>query len=100
MLTEKQHTYLKLHFQEDYSLSEMAEQFSISRQAVNDHIKRAIDQLETYESQLLLIKKYHQRIEHMRKFDELLKQWIPTSVEHAQLQKELAAILTQMENEE
>ncbi|TXK77507.1 putative DNA-binding protein [Paenibacillus sp. N3.4] len=62
MLTEKQQTFLRLYFHDDYSLGEIAENFEISRQAVYEHIKRAEQMLEDYESKLHLLHKHEQRL--------------------------------------
>ena len=46
LLTEKQQTFLKYYFHDDFSLGEIAAEFEISRQAVYEHIKRAEQVLE------------------------------------------------------
>ncbi|MCG7407528.1 putative DNA-binding protein [Paenibacillus sp. ACRRX] len=61
LLTEKQQTFLKCYFQDDFSLGEIAAEFGISRQAVYEHIKRAEQTLETYESKLQLLVKFEAR---------------------------------------
>ena len=48
LLTDKQRECFDLHFNEDLSLSEIAEQLSISRQAVWDNIRRAELSLSEY----------------------------------------------------
>lgn len=55
LLTEKQRNYFQLYFHENYSLGEIAEEFSVSRQAVYEHIKRAELSLEDYENKLKLL---------------------------------------------
>lgn len=55
LLTEKQRTFLKYYFHDDFSLGEIAAEFGISRQAVYEHIKRAEQVLESYESKLGLL---------------------------------------------
>jgi predicted DNA-binding protein YlxM (UPF0122 family) len=55
LLTEKQRRFVELHYVEDWSLGEIAEHCGISRQAVHDHLKRAVDQLEQYEAVLGLV---------------------------------------------
>ncbi|MFD0671775.1 YlxM family DNA-binding protein [Cohnella sp. GCM10027633] len=60
LLTEKQQTFLKCYFQDDYSLGEIAADFDISRQAVYEHLKRAEQALEDYESKLGLAARHDQ----------------------------------------
>lgn len=52
LLTEKQQTFLKCYFHDDYSLGEIAAEFDISRQAVYEHLKRAEQVLESCEEKL------------------------------------------------
>lgn len=61
LLTEKQQTFLRYYFLDDFSLGEIAAEFEISRQAVYEHIKRAEGMLETYEEKLGLLKKHEAR---------------------------------------
>jgi len=61
LLTDKQRTFLKYYFLDDYSLGEIAAESGISRQAVYEHIKRAEQMLESYESKLSLLAK-HERL--------------------------------------
>ncbi len=58
LLTEKQRTFLKYYFHDDYSLGEIAAEFEISRQAVYEHVKRAEQALESYEQKLGLLRKH------------------------------------------
>jgi len=41
LLPEKQNLFLKAYYEDDCSLSEIAEQYGISRQGVHDGIKKA-----------------------------------------------------------
>lgn len=61
LLTEKQRNYLELYYLEDYALSEIAETYQVSRQAVYDNIKRTDELLEEYETKLQLFKKFKER---------------------------------------
>lgn len=61
LLTEKQRNYLELYYLQDYALSEIAETFHVSRQAVYDNIKRTDELLEVYETKLQLFKKFKER---------------------------------------
>lgn len=58
LLTEKQQTFLKCYFQDDFSLGEIAADFEISRQAVYEHLKRAGQILESYEEKLGLASRH------------------------------------------
>lgn len=61
LLTDKQNEVLELYYGEDLSLSEIAEDLQISKAAVNDILKRSINQLKSYEDKLGLLKKYESR---------------------------------------
>lgn len=52
LLTQRQRTLLSLAVDEDLSLAEIAEQAGISRQGVQDAIKRAESQLYAFEAAL------------------------------------------------
>lgn len=54
LLTEKQRDMLELYYNDDLSLSEIAEHYEISRQGVHDSIKRGEETLEEYEKILCL----------------------------------------------
>ena len=64
LLTEKQADILSLYYEEDLSLSEITDHYSVTRQAVLDSIKRAVRQLKHYEEKLALVAKVnkHQEI--------------------------------------
>ena len=49
LITEKQNEWLRLHYDEDISLGEIAELYSVSRQAVLDGIKRGERSLVEFE---------------------------------------------------
>jgi len=58
LLTEKQREVIRLYHCEDFSLSEIGEKYSISRQGVHDTLKKAEKALLSYEDKLNLVKKY------------------------------------------
>jgi len=69
MLTKKQHDFLVYYYEEDLSLSEIAENEGITRQGVRDSIKRAESQLFDMENRLGLA----QRFNEMKKgIDEII----------------------------
>ena len=57
LLTEKQYQYIDYYYNEDLSLSEIAENENITRQAVRDLIKKGERKLFEYEEKLLFMKK-------------------------------------------
>ncbi|MGG4127883.1 putative DNA-binding protein [Paenibacillus illinoisensis] len=73
LLTEKQQTFLKYYFHDDFSLGEIAAEFEISRQAVYEHIKRAEQVLENYESKLGLLEKHERRSRNLEELQNVLE---------------------------
>lgn len=61
LLTDKQRNYLERYYLLDESLSEIAETFNVSRQAVYDNIRRTDELLEDYETRLGLYEKFEER---------------------------------------
>lgn len=71
LLTEKQQTFLRYYFHDNYSLGEIAGEFEISRQAVYEHIKRAEHMLEEYETKLRLLRKHGEREQLLNRLREV-----------------------------
>ena len=65
MLTEKQRDFLEYYYNDDLSLSEIAENEGITRQGVRDAIKRAEAQLIDMENRLELAKRFEEMREGM-----------------------------------
>lgn len=63
LLTDKQRSYMHLYYLDDLSLGEIAEEYTISRQAVYDNIRRTEAMLEEYEDKLSLFTKFAKRQE-------------------------------------
>nr|WP_218925252.1 MULTISPECIES: sigma factor-like helix-turn-helix DNA-binding protein [unclassified Gemella] len=61
LLSDKQREYLKNYYFEDLSLTEMAEIYGVSKQAISTNIKRSLADLEDYEKKLSLIESSNQR---------------------------------------
>ena len=57
LLTEKQYEYIDYYYNNDLSLSEIAENDNITRQAVRDIIKKGERKLFEYEEKLLFMRK-------------------------------------------
>lgn len=70
LLTDKQKQYLSLYYEEDLSLSEIAEDLSVSKNAVFDNIKRSVMSLENYESKLHILENHRKRLNLINKIEE------------------------------
>ena len=58
LLTPKQKEIMKMYYDDDYTLTEIAEDMDISRQAVFDAAKNAEKSLRSYEDKLGLLRKF------------------------------------------
>lgn|SRR5690625_3542700 len=71
LLTDKQRQYVSQYYDEDYSLSEIADKSNVSRQSVYDTIKRTEQILESYEQKLQLYAKFQQRNELLEQIEQI-----------------------------
>ena len=60
LLSDKQREIFDCYYNEDFSLSEVGENFGITRQGVRDFVKRTEQQLIDYEAKLGLYRKTEQ----------------------------------------
>ena len=74
LLTARQRECYELHFNEDLSLSEIAEQCGITRQGAWDNIRRASDTMEKLEEKTGLIQRTLEADRHLRYLEKLLNQ--------------------------
>lgn len=58
LLSERQYNVLDMYYNQDLSLSEIADEIMISRQGVRDLIKRGEKQLAEFEDKLGLVKRF------------------------------------------
>ena len=72
LLTEKQKTIFEMYYQNDLSLSEIGEELSISRQAVNDQLKRTEKILAEYENKLGLLARFLEQKEALKEITQLV----------------------------
>lgn len=63
LLTDKQLEMMELYYNDDFSLSEIGEQFGISRQGVHDSIKRSEQALDEFEEKLGILKARQEEID-------------------------------------
>ena len=74
LLTEKQRECFDLHYNEDLSLSEIAEQLGISRQGVWDNIRRAESAMQEIESKTGIIGRMEENRKTLEKLKEQVKE--------------------------
>lgn len=69
LLTDRSRLLLDLHYSEDMTLSEIADNEGISRQAVHDSIRRGASQLLRFEEKLGLVARFN---EHKRAISDAI----------------------------
>ena len=69
MLTQKQHDFLVYYYDEDLSLSEIAENEGITRQGVRDVIVRAEAYMTEIEDKTGLVRRFMQRTPHLERIE-------------------------------
>lgn len=76
LLTNKQQSYFVDYYQDNLSLSEMADNYGISRNAIHRQIKKITELLDFYESKLCIISKNNQIMDLINetKNDKLIKE--------------------------
>jgi uncharacterized protein len=72
LLTDKQREYFDLHYNEDLSLSEIADEAGISRQGVWDIIRRAEDAMADMEEKTGLIRRFTEQAEIVAEIEDEL----------------------------
>ena len=65
LLTEKQLDIMQLYYDDDLSLSEIGEQYGISRQGVHDSIKHSEAALDEFEGKLMILASRQQEIDSL-----------------------------------
>ena len=94
LLTEKQNQILNDYYNNDLSLSEIAENEEITRQAVRDIIKKGEKKLFEYEEKLLFMKR---TIETNRKIEKALNEL--TKIQKDYSDKQIAVVLEHIKKE-
>ena len=73
LLTERQRQYFKDYYFDNFTLSEMSENYQISRNAIHKTLKEATERLLYYEDKLKLLTKYEQIKIIIAKLDDDIK---------------------------
>lgn len=88
LLNERRQTVLDMYYNEDMSLSEIAEALGITRQGARDLIKKAGDELLLFEEKLGVAKKFRELCEQADLAEAVIKENSPND------SQKLLAILT------
>ena len=95
LLTEKQYETLDNYYNSDLSLSEIAENMNITRQAVRDNIKKGENKLFEFEEKLEIMKRAFERDKKINNvLSELTK--LETNSSDKQVQKVLNHIMQEL----
>ena len=88
LLTEKQFDYINDYYNNDLSLSELAENYNITRQAARENIKKGENKLFEYEEKLQIMKT---TLRNEKKIEDILEQI--TKIQTNYSDKQIAKIL-------
>lgn len=105
MLTERQREFYDLYYNEDLSLSEIAENYGISRQGVRDVIVRAEATLTELEDKTGIIRRFHVMQDQLKNVQRAVTDIGQRNTQQCQdeeienLVKEINAILDQLRQE-
>ena len=94
LLTEKQYEFLNDYYNNDLSLSEIAENNNITRQAVRDNIKKGEKKLFEYEEKLSFMKRMFNQ---EKKIEKVLSEL--TKIQKESSDKKVASILESIKKE-
>lgn len=94
LLTEKQFNFIDDYYNNDLSLSEIADNYSITRQAARDNIKKGENKLFEYEEKLGIMK---MTIRNEKTIEDVLMQI--NSIQTDYSDKEIAKILENVKKE-
>lgn len=98
LLTKRQREVMFLYHEENLSLSEIAEEFSISRQGVHDALKNAEKALYGYEKKLGLVKKFEESRSAIDSIEAAIDEMIRESGANPKLSAKLKNMKTIIDN--
>lgn len=95
LLTEKQQDVMNLHYENDWSLAEIADHMKITRQGVYDILKRAESALKYYETRLGLVGRFMATRHRLQEVYELIIEQPEGTAKYKALRilKEISAML-------
>ena len=94
LLTEKQYEFIDDYYNNDLSLSEIAENNGITRQAVRDIIKKGEKKLFEYEEKLMFMKR---TLNQEKKIEKALSEL--TKIQKNYSDKQIASVLESIKKE-
>ena len=94
LLTEKQFNYINDYYNNDLSLSEIAENYNITRQAARDNIKKGENKLFELEEKLTFMEK---TLKQERKLQQILEEL--SKIENTSSDKKIEKILNHVREE-
>ena len=94
LLTEKQYEFINDYYNNDLSLSEIAENNNITRQAVRDIIKKGEKKLFEYEEKLMFMKR---TLNQEKKIEKALSEL--TKIQKEYSDKQIASVLESIKKE-
>ncbi len=92
LLSKRQQEVMSLYYEENLSLSEIAEEFSISRQGVHDALKNAEKSLHQYEAKLGLVSRFEKSRSAVEMIDRQIEAVIDKNRDNSDLVSSLAKI--------
>ena len=92
LLSPRQQECCELYYNDDLSLSEIAETCGISRQGAWDHISRGTKALEEIESKTGLLRRHTETVVRLKHVQELLSEMEAACGENAELSGLLRAV--------
>ena len=93
LLTEKQREYCDLHWNEDYSLGEIAQLGGLSRQGVWDILRRAEGAVQEFETKTGLVRRHLERRAQIETIRGKLEALLPDSDESSAILERLEGLM-------
>lgn len=97
MLTDRQKEFYDLYYNEDLSLSEIAENYGISRQGVRDVIVRAEATLTELEDKTGIIKRFHKMQDNVAALESIVNDIAKHNLQNYQ-DNTIEALCTELKN--
>lgn len=100
LLSNRQREVMSLYHEENLSLSEIADEFGISRQGVHDTLKKAEKALQGYEDKLGLVSRFERTGSLISSIDERMEKLIAQNQDNRELVASLMEIRAEIDEME